>query len=519
LWNGGIGTYVKGSTESHIDVGDKANDAVRVDGRELRCKCVGEGGNLGLTQLGRIEYATNGGRINTDFIDNSGGVDTSDHEVNIKILLDSVVRAGDLTAKQRNQLLADMTDEVAALALTTNYNQNLALANAVAQAPSLMHVHRAYVNRMEADGLLDRTLEYLPTDKQVGDRMQAGRGLTAPEMSVLLAYTKNLMQAELLDTDLPDDPYLRHALHAYFPEPIQENYTELIDDHPLRREIITTMVVNEMVNGAGTTFAFRLGLETGGSLEDLTRAHTVASVVYRIPELTAAVSALDNTVPAELQTAMRLEGRKITERATRWLATSRRPPIDIAWQIEFFAEPLARLLEELPKVLAGRELDLYVERRDDLLSAGIPEDLAVRVAVLPPAYAGLGLVENSLTTGTDLLDVARVHFSLGESLWLGRLLERIIALPRQDRWQTMARAALRDDLHAVHAALTAQAIHFTDEGDDPRARVDAWAEQDTVIVDRARKTLAEIVEGESFDLARLSVGLRVVRSLLRTEGQ
>jgi glutamate dehydrogenase len=519
LWNGGIGTYVKGSSESHADVGDKANDAVRIDGYELRCKSVGEGGNLGLTQLGRIEYATNGGRINTDFIDNSGGVDTSDHEVNIKILLDSVVRSGDLTEKQRNQLLADMTDEVAQLALATNYNQNLALANGEAQAPSLMHVHRAYVNRMEADGLLDRNLEHLPTDKQFGDRMQAGRGLTQPELSVLLAYTKNLMQEELLATELPDDPYLRNALHAYFPQPIQERYAELIDSHPLRREIITTMVVNEMVNGAGTTFAFRLGLETGGSLEDLTRAHTVASVVFQIPELTASINALDNQVPAELQTAMRLEGRRITERAARWLATNRRPPIDIAWQIEFFAEPLDRLLNELPDVLAGRELDLFVERRDDLLNAGIPEELAVRVAVLPPAYAGLGLVEDSLTTGTDLLEVARVHFTLGEHLTLGRLLERIIALPREDRWQTMARAALRDDLHAVHTALTAQAIHFTDEGDDPGERVEAWAAQDKVIVDRARRTLQDIVQGDSFDLARLSVGLRVVRSLLRADTQ
>jgi glutamate dehydrogenase len=517
LWNGGIGTYVRAMSESDADVGDKANDPVRVTGADLRCKCVGEGGNLGFTQLGRIEYALTGGRINTDFIDNSGGVDTSDHEVNIKILLDGVVRAGDLTEKQRNELLEDMTEEVAQLVLSTNYNQNLALANAVAQAPSLMHVHRAYVNRMEADGVLDRALEDLPSDKQFGDRMQAGQGLSEPELAVLLSYTKNLMQEELLETDLPDDPFLRGALHAYFPEPIRERYPEQVDEHPLRREIIATMVVNEMVNGAGTTFAFRLGLETGGSLEDLTRAHTVAGVVYQIGDLMEAVSALDNRVSPEVQTKMRLEGRKIAERASRWLAANRRPPIDIAWQVEFFAEPLAKLLDDLPDVLAGRELDLFVDRRDELMAEGIPEDLAVRVAILPPAYSALGIVENARATGTDLLVVARMHFALGESLWLGRLLERIIALPRRDRWETMARAALRDDLHAVHTELTAQAIQFTDEGLEPRARVDEWAHQDTVIVDRARKTLGEIVEGESFDLARLSVGLRVVRSLLRAE--
>ena len=517
LWNGGIGTYVKASTETNAEVGDKANDPVRIDGADLRCKCVGEGGNLGLTQLGRIEYALAGGRVNTDFIDNSAGVDTSDHEVNIKILLDSVVRDGDLTAKQRNELLADMTEEVGELALADNYGQNIALANAVAQAPNLMHVHRAYVSRLESEGRLDRTLEFLPTDKQFGDRMQAGRGLTAPEMAVLLAYTKNLMQAELIDTELPDDPYLRHALHAYFPSPIRNRYSDRVDAHPLRREIITTMVVNELVNNAGTTFGFRLGMETGGTFEDLARAHTVASVAFRMPELMTGVEALDTVVPAEVQTHMRLEGRRITERATRWLVVNRRPPIDISWQIEFFEEPIARLLDALPDVLAGRELDLFIERRDALLAHGVLEDLAVRVAVLPPAYAGLGMVENSLRTGTDLLEVARVHFCLGDRLDLGRLLERIIALPRNDRWQTMARAALRDDLHAVHAALTAQVIQFTEETDDPKPRIDQWATQDSVVVERVRRTVGEIVEGDTFDLARLSVGLRVVRSLVRSD--
>jgi glutamate dehydrogenase len=222
-------------------------------------------------------------------------------------------------------------------------------------------------------------------------------------------------------------------------------------------------------------------------------------------------------VPADLQTRMRLEGRTITERATRWLAVNRRPPIDIAWQIEFFEAPVARLLSELPEVLVGREYDLFVGRRDSLVHAGVPEDLAVRVAVLPPAYAGLGIVETSLTTGTDLTEVARVHFELGEHLALGRLLERIVALPRTDRWQTMARAALRDDLHAVQTALTAQVIQRTEEGLDVTARVQAWAVADRVVVARARETLREIVDSDSFDLARLSVGLRVVRSLLRTD--
>jgi glutamate dehydrogenase len=522
LWNGGIGTYVKAAAETHADVGDKANDAIRVDGAELRCGCVGEGGNLGFTQLGRIEYALSGadgsgGRINTDAIDNSAGVDTSDHEVNIKILLDDVVRDGDLTDKQRNALLAEMTDEVGDLVLANNYGQNVALASGVFQAANLMHVHHAYVSALEAKGKLDRALEFLPTDRQFRERMQSGRGLTSPELAVLLAYTKNTIHAQLVGSTLTDDPYLRNALHAYFPDALRERYPDRIDEHPLRREIITTTVVNELVNQAGTTFAFRLGMETGATIEDLARAHTVAGVVFRMPQLLASVAALDTVVPADLQTRMRLEGRTITERATRWLAVNRRPPIDIAWQIEFFEAPVARLLSELPELLVGREFDLFVERRDSLVHAGVPEDLAVRVAVLPPAYAGLGIVETSVTTGTDLTEVARVHFELGEHLALGRLLERIVALPRTDRWQTMARAALRDDLHAVQTALTAQVIQRTEEGLDVEARVQAWAVADRVVVARTRETLREIVGSDSFDLARLSVGLRVVRSLLRAD--
>ncbi len=522
LWNGGIGTYVKASSETHADVGDKANDAIRVNGAELRCGCVGEGGNLGLTQLGRIEYAISGadgkgGRINTDAIDNSAGVDTSDHEVNIKILLDGVVREGDLTEKQRNELLAAMTDEVGRLVLANNYGQNIALASAAHQASNLAHVHHAYIAKLEAEGKLNRGLEFLPSDPKFAERIQAGRGLTSPELSVLLAYTKNLMYGELLETPLPDDTYLRKALHAYFPTDLRERYPDRIDEHPLRREIVTTLVVNDLVNEAGTTFAYRLGMETGGTMEDLARAHTVASVVYRIPELSADVAALDNLISAEMQTRMRLEGRTITERATRWLTVNRRPPIDIASQIEFFQAPIARLLEELPDVMLGRELDSFVERRDRLTKAGVSDELANRVAVLPPAYGGLGIVETSASTGTDLSEVARVHFKLGEHLALGQLLERIVALPRTDRWQTMARAALRDDLHAVQTALTAQIIQNTDDGMDTKARVKAWAAQDAVVVGRARETLREIVESDTFDLARLSVGLRVVRSLLRTE--
>jgi glutamate dehydrogenase len=365
--------------------------------------------------------------------------------------------------------------------------------------------------------LLDRSLEALPMERQLTERAQHKRGLTSPEMAVILAYTKNTLYDRLIGTSLPDDPFLRGELHDYFPSALQDRYPFEIDEHPLRREIITTRLVNNMVNNAGTTFEFRLSMETGADVEELARAHTVARVVFDMQELWNSVRELDNQVSSEVQTRMRLEGRTITERATRWLVVNRRPPIDIAWQIQFFDEPVSWLLEHLPELLTGREADLFEHRHTELVKKGVPDELARRVASLPPAYSSLGIVENSRATGTELAEVARVHFTLGEHLELGRLLERIVGLPRADRWQTMARAALRDDLHALQAAITAQVLQHTDEGGDVESRVEEWKAQDSVVVSRACQTLGEIVDSDSFDLARLSVGLRVVRSLLRNE--
>ncbi len=519
LWNGGIGTYVKASSETHASVGDKANDAIRIDGADLRAKAVGEGGNLGFTQLGRVEYALAGGRhINSDAIDNSAGVDTSDHEVNIKILLEGVVRAGDLTTKQRNELLTQMTDEVAELVLANNRGQNVAIASAVAQAPSLMHVHRSYVRAMEAAGELDRRIEFLPTEQQFADRQAGGAGLTAPELAVILAYTKNKLFDELVNTSLPDDPYLRDLLHAYFPSALSARFPDEIDAHPLRREIITTALVNEVVNNAGTTFVFRLAMETGSAAEDLFRAHTVARAAYHVDDLWREISQLDNVVPADTQTWMRLQGRTLIERATRWLAVNRRPPIDIAWQVEFFEASMGRLLTELPGLLTGRELALFESSRDRMLAAGVPKELAERVAVLSPAYAGLGMIETAVATGTDLYEVAQVYYALGERLGLDRLLDRIMQLPRADRWQTMARAAQRDELGTLHTQLAGQVLLGTEEGHDAAARVEAWIQAEPTLFGRAEETLRELVDGDAFDLARLSVALRVIRSLLRAPG-
>ena len=528
LWNGGIGTYVKSSEETNADAGDKANDGIRVDGRQLRARCVGEGGNLGFTQLGRIEYALEGGpagaaggaagagRINTDFIDNSAGVDTSDHEVNLKILLDRVVKNGDLTEKQRNALLAEMTDEVADLVLRDNYEQNLALANAAANAGSMLHVHEDWIRSLERDGLINRELEGLPTSREVRRRLDRGAGLTTPELSVLLAWTKIALAEELLVSDLPDDPYLDLDLRAYFPHPVQDGFGPQIHEHPLRREIIVTQVVNDLINGAGLTYWPRLSGETGASGAELTRANFVAREIFGSLPLRDELRSFDNRLDAAVQTRMRLEMRTLVERASRWLVNNRRPPLDSQATVDQFSGPVQRVMAELPDLMTGRELTAYQDRVASLVDSGVPEPLASRVAALPPAYMLLGIVEVAAREDLDPAAVARVHFALGERLGLAGLVQRILGLPRDDRWQTMARAALRDDLHDVHTQLTAQVLATTSPDDPAPVRIAAWEDGDDVLVSRAAVTLEEICADDAADLARLSVGLRVVRGLLAT---
>ncbi len=517
LWNGGIGTYVKASSETDADAGDKGNDAIRINGREVRAQCVGEGGNLGLTQLGRIEYAQRGGRINTDFIDNSAGVDTSDHEVNIKILLDRVVLAGDMTEKQRNALLAQMTDEVASLVLRDNYEQNLALANAAANSPSLLHVHEDWMRQLEKRGVLNRELEGLPTTRQVARMLDRDDGLTVPELSVLLAWTKIVLAEELLASELPDDPYLHVDLTAYFPKEIRDGFDASVSDHPLRREIIVTQVVNDLVNGAGLTYWPRLQGETGAGPAELTRANFVAREIFGSLPFREELASYDNKLEAAVQTRMRIEMRTLVERASRWLVTNRRPPLDSQATVEFFRDRVQAVMAQLPTLLTGRELDAFEARRRLFVESGqVPEDLATRVAVLHPAYQLLFVLEIADREGLDPVEVTRVHFALAERLGLPMLVGKILALPRDDRWQTMARAALRDDVYAVHAQLTAQVFRATEPDESAPARIASWEEGDTLVVARAAATLEDICADETGDLARMSVGLRVIRGLLST---
>ncbi|WP_030167157.1 NAD-glutamate dehydrogenase [Streptomyces sp. NRRL S-813] len=516
LWNGGIGTYVKASSESNADVGDKANDAIRVDGRDLRVRVVGEGGNLGCTQLGRIEFAQTGGKVNTDAIDNSAGVDTSDHEVNIKILLNGLVTDGDMTVKQRNKLLAQMTDEVGALVLRNNYAQNTAIANALAQSKDMLHAQQRFMKHLVREGHLNRALEFLPTDRQIRERLTAGHGLTGPETAVLLAYTKITVCEELLHTTLPDDPYLRGLLHAYFPTQLREQFAEQIDNHPLHREITTTVLVNDTVNTGGTTYLHRLREETGASLEEIVRAQTVARAIFRSASVWDAVEALDNKVEADVQTRIRLHSRRLVERGTRWLLNNRPQPLQLTETVDFFAERVEQVWAELPKLLRGADLEWYQQVYDELSAAGVPDELATRVAGFSSAFPALDIVSIADRMGKDPMDVAEVYYDLADRLSITQLMDRIIELPRADRWQSMARASIREDLYAAHAGLTADVLAVGNGTSTPEQRFKVWEQKNAPILSRARTTLEEIHGSDAFDLANLSVAMRTMRTLLRT---
>ncbi|MFF1721020.1 NAD-glutamate dehydrogenase [Streptomyces sviceus] len=515
LWNGGIGTYVKASTETHADVGDKANDPIRVDGADLRVRVVGEGGNLGLTQLGRIEFALHGGKINTDAIDNSAGVDTSDHEVNIKILLNGLVTDGDMTVKQRNKLLAEMTDEVGRLVLRNNYAQNTAIANALAQSKDMLHAQQRFMRHLVREGHLDRALEFLPTDRQIRERLGAAQGLTSPETAVLLAYTKITVAEELLHTSLPDDPYLHGLLHTYFPKALREQFPEHIDNHPLHREITTTVLVNDTVNTGGTTYLHRLREETGASLEEIVRAQTAARAIFRSGVVWDGVEALDNQVEAAVQTRIRLHSRRLVERGTRWLLNNRPQPLQLAETVEFFGDRVEQVWSQLPKLLRGADLEWYQKIYDELSGAGVPDELATRVAGFSSAFPTLDIVSVADRMGRDPMDVAEVYYDLADRLHITQLMDRIIELPRADRWQSMARASIREDLYAAHSALTADVLAVGNGTSTPEQRFKAWEEKNAPILSRARTTLEEIQGSDAFDLANLSVAMRTMRTLLR----
>ena len=369
LWNGGIGTYIKATAENDPDIGDKANDPIRLNGSQVRARVIGEGGNLGLSQLGRIEYAKvgadgTGGRINTDAIDNSAGVDTSDHEVNIKILLDRIVLAGALADKDRSRLLAEMTEEVARLVLRDNIEQNVALGIARSQALAMLPVHRRLMAHQERQGDLDRVLEFLPDDEELDERAASKHGLASPELSVLLAYVKITNTTQLLESDLAEASWFEQVLRAYFPWQLVERYGNRLNDHPLRREIITTFVVNDMINRGGITFSFRAQEATGASPDQIARAYTVVREVFGLSRFWAAVESAD--MPVVAATALHLEGRRLLDRAVRWLLQSRQAQLDVVAEISRFQSGVADLAPRIPELVQGFERERLRARAAEL---------------------------------------------------------------------------------------------------------------------------------------------------------
>jgi glutamate dehydrogenase len=505
LYNGGIGTYVKSSQQSNADVGDRANDAIRVNGADLRCRVVAEGGNLGFTQLGRVEYALQGGRINTDAIDNSAGVDCSDHEVNIKILLNAVVREGKLTLEQRNKLLADMTDDVAALVLRDNYFQTQSLSVSAPLAPALLDAQERFIKSLEKAGRLNRALEFLPSDEELAERRAAKLGLTAPERAVLLAYAKIALYDELVASNVPDDPWISTALERYFPAPLRERYKAQIHAHPLRREILATHVTNSMVNRVGDTFVHRMQEETGATPPDVVRAYLIVREVFGFVDVWRAIEALDYKVPDRAQGAMIIDGGRLIVRATLWFLRHREHLSDLAGSIAHFKAGAERLAALFPQSLPAMDQSAFTSAAGRLEKDGVPRELAARVAGLDAMFNALDIVEVADRLKRDIGEVARVHFGLAGELDFPWLRERIGILPAENHWQALAKAALRDDLAGMLRALTADALRTGD--------VSSWKTRNAVLYERLRQILSELRAAESPDLAMLSVAMRELRNL------
>lgn len=508
LWNGGIGTYVKSSEESHADVGDKANDALRVNGNELRCKVVGEGGNLGMTQLGRVEFGLNGGATNTDFIDNAGGVDCSDHEVNIKILLNEVVQAGDMTEKQRNQLLGSMTDEVGSLVLGNNYKQTQALSLAARRARERIAEYKRLMADLESRGKLDRAIEFLPSEEQLAERLAANQGLTRAELSVLISYSKIDLKEQLLKSQVPDDDYLTRDMETAFPPSLVSKFAEAMRRHRLKREIVSTQIANDLVNNMGITFVQRLKESTGMSPANVAGAYVIVRDIFHLPHWFRQIEALDYQVKAEIQLTLMDELMRLGRRATRWFLRSRRNEQDAGRDVAHFGPKIAQLGLKLDELLEGPTRERWQARYQGFVEAGVPELLARMVAGTTHLYTLLPIIEASDVTGKDPAEVAKAFFAVGSSLDLAWYLQEISNLPVENNWQALAREAFRDDIDLQQRAITISVLQMADAPQNMDERVALWLEQHRIMVERWRAMLDDLRSATGTDYAMYAVANR-----------
>ncbi|GGC72556.1 NAD-glutamate dehydrogenase [Hoyosella rhizosphaerae] len=512
LWNGGIGTYVKSGQETHGDVGDKANDNIRVNGTDLRVKVVGEGGNLGLTQRGRIEFAQRGGKVNSDALDNSAGVDCSDHEVNIKILLESLISTGTLKAEDRNELLASMTDEVSELVLFDNRMQNELMGTSRANSAQLLSVHTRQIADLVTNRGMDREIESLPDDEEILQRAKRGEGLASPELSTLLAHVKLAIKDDLMASDLPDNEVFAGRLPEYFPTALRENYHEAIRSHPLQRQIVSTMLANQAIDNGGITYAFRLLEDAGATTTDAIRAFAAVTEIFGLRELWDQIRSAD--MPTEASDQLMLATRRLLDRASRWLLANRPQPIAVGAEINRFAVSVRELGPKVPEWLHGNDSKYLKLRAEEAVAIGAPQDLATRVYALLHEYCLLDIVEVADFAERELGEVASLYFELTAHLGIDMLQGAVSRLERGDRWHALARLALRDDLYGSTRALCLDVLEYGEPDESAEEKIAEWELSNASRLERARTALNQISNSGTLDLATLSVAARQVRSMV-----
>jgi glutamate dehydrogenase len=508
LWNGGIGTYVKGSKETHLEVGDRANDTLRINGADLNAKIVGEGGNLGLTQLGRIEFGAKGGRINTDAVDNAGGVDCSDNEVNIKILLNGLVQNGDLTVKQRNKILYDMTDEVGDIVIDDCYRQTHSLSITELRGGGQLKEQSQFITELERSGKLDRALEFIPNDEDIAERLALGKGLTRPELSVLLAYSKMVLKEELVCPEISDNEFHQSLLIKAFPKQLQDNYSVQMQDHPLRAEIIATQLANNIGNDMGFNFVHRMKAETGATTSEIANCYTMASAVFELSDIWKKVSDLDNMISTSIQTEMLFQLRRTVRRGTRWFLRHRNKSFNIAQSIEFYHTTFAALSSNITSYMVEDEAAQIKCVENDLIEAGVPESVALRISLLSTLFSVMDIAEIAKSEAVPTELATDLYFKLGARLELHWFIDQITSQPVSNHWQALARASFREELDWQQRSLTSVILRGNKISTDVDEMLNNWFNDSTQPLERWQHILADFKIGKTHEFAKFSVALR-----------
>ncbi|MGS2718023.1 NAD-glutamate dehydrogenase [Eionea flava] len=516
LWNGGIGTYVKASTETHTDVGDKANDILRVDAQDLQCRVIGEGGNLGITQKARIEYGLLGGSVFTDFIDNAAGVDCSDHEVNIKILLDKQVADGEMTEKQRNRYLESMTDDVADLVLKNNYQQTQAISLSHIETHRRTEEYKRVIHYLESTGKLNRALEFLPSDEVLVERKARQEGLSQAELSILISYVKADMKEALMNADLGDDNYMSQPVETAFPAQLVKKFPEAVNNHPLKKEIIGTQIANDIFNHMSISYLDRMQQSTGVTHADIAKAYIATKEIFALNDIWTAIESLDYTVDSESQYHMMLRVSRLVRRASRWLIKNHRTQLHASKLIELYAERIQNLGSKLPTLLPEALHDQWKAAKEGLMNMGAPESLAETLSSCEYLYDFLGIISASNSLDKDITVVASSFFTLAERLDLDDFSDHLEKkMPTATHWQSLARESLRDDLEWQQRQLTKNMLGSIDacDADDVQAKVDDWLGEQEVLTARWKHMITELNSHNDGDISMLSIAIRELSDL------